>query len=232
MRKERIRDGILIIAIIVAVGMTATGTVMRSLDKADQKRQESTLKHQVTELALREQEQGNQLSELMDSSMIYKKQITTSVTSMQMSLDNAKEELDSLRKSVEELTTKVAELSKKAKPVTIASASRNGATGARLSGFEVTWYNTSGTTASGRTTRDGVTVSVDPKLIPLGTWLKLTFPDGTQLIRRADDTGGRVKGHVLDVYASASRKELLQRGRTHNVTVELLDGEPTSGKEE
>ena len=48
--------------------------------------------------------------------------------------------------------------------------------------------------------------------------------DGTILKRGAEDTGGAVKGRVLDIYASRSNAELLKRGRTKGVTVRILGG--------
>ena len=90
-----------------------------------------------------------------------------------------------------------------------------------LTGFEVTWYNDTGKTASGRYTQDGVTVSVDPSIIPLGTWIELEFPDGRILRRRADDTGSAVKGKVVDVYANQPTATLLQWGRVRGVTVRI-----------
>ncbi|MDQ0338930.1 3D (Asp-Asp-Asp) domain-containing protein/prefoldin subunit 5 [Caldalkalibacillus uzonensis] len=92
-----------------------------------------------------------------------------------------------------------------------------------LTGFEVTWYNTSGTTASGRPTQDGVTIAVDPNVIPLGTWVKLTFPDGTVQKRRADDTGAAVRGRKIDIYKDAPTNQLLSLGRVSGVKVEILD---------
>lgn len=91
-----------------------------------------------------------------------------------------------------------------------------------LKGFQVTWYNITGTTASGRPTEDGVSIAVDPNIIPLGTWVRLTFPDGTVMERRADDTGGHVRGKVIDIYKNASTERLLALGRAHNVKVEIL----------
>lgn len=90
------------------------------------------------------------------------------------------------------------------------------------SAFEATWYNVTGTTRSGRQTQDGVTVAVDPNVIPLGSLLRITFPDGRVYNREAQDTGGAVKGHIVDLYSSASTRELLRRGRTHGVKVEIL----------
>jgi 3D (Asp-Asp-Asp) domain-containing protein len=92
-----------------------------------------------------------------------------------------------------------------------------------LTGFEVTWYNLSGTTASGRPTQDGVTIAVDPNVIPLGTWVKIYFPDGTVLKRRADDVGGAVKGRKIDIYKNAPTEHLLSLGRKKGVKVEILD---------
>lgn len=88
--------------------------------------------------------------------------------------------------------------------------------------FEVTWYNDYGHTASGRFVKKGVTIAVDKRVIPLGTWVKLEFPNGETLIRRADDTGGAVKGHIIDIYDNASTGTLLKRGRTHGVKVSIL----------
>lgn len=88
--------------------------------------------------------------------------------------------------------------------------------------FQVTWYNVTGTTASGKYTQDGATVAVDPTVIPLGSILELTFPDGRVYRRVAHDTGSAVKGRIVDVYADEATSELKRRGRTHGVTVRLL----------
>lgn len=53
-------------------------------------------------------------------------------------------------------------------------------------------------TASGRPVGPS-SVSVDPRVIPLGTWLEL---EGLGR-RRADDTGRLVKGHHLDLWRSS-----------------------------
>ena len=93
-----------------------------------------------------------------------------------------------------------------------------------LENFDVTWYNDQGTTCTGVQTVAGRTVGVDPKIIPLGTWIEIHMPDGSILKRRAEDTGGAVKGRILDVYACRSDAELLKRGRTKGVTVVILGG--------
>ena len=101
-----------------------------------------------------------------------------------------------------------------------------GSTDRILTGFDVTWYNNTGithTTASGTRTTEGRTLGVDPKIIPLGTWVEILMPDGSVLKRRAEDTGA-AKGRILDVYADKSDSELLQRGRTKGVTIRILGG--------
>lgn len=98
-----------------------------------------------------------------------------------------------------------------------------------LTGFQLTWYNNqydhTDITATGTVTTPGRTASVDPEVIPLGTWFEILMPDGTVLKRRAEDTGGAVHGRILDVYADQPDSILKARGRTYNVTVRILKGE-------
>jgi len=56
-------------------------------------------------------------------------------------------------------------------------------------------------TASGRMPRAKHTIAVDPRLIRLGT--KVQIGD---IIYTAEDTGGSIKGHRIDVYYSSHRK--------------------------
>ncbi|HLO11514.1 MAG TPA: 3D domain-containing protein [Pseudoneobacillus sp.] len=93
----------------------------------------------------------------------------------------------------------------------------------RMDNFQVTWYNDNGITKSGKHTDDGITIAVDPRVIPLGTWVRIVFEDGTTMVRRADDTGRAVKGQIIDIYKDASEKTLRNLGRSHNVTVYILD---------
>lgn len=51
-------------------------------------------------------------------------------------------------------------------------------------------------TRSGTRATDGQTIAVDPKVIPLGTWV---YIDNIGL-RRAEDTGGAVRGKKIDIY--------------------------------
>jgi 3D (Asp-Asp-Asp) domain-containing protein len=61
--------------------------------------------------------------------------------------------------------------------------------------FEVTCHTGKGTTASGRPTSREV-VSVDPRVVPLGTWLVVD----TVGRRVAADTGTGMTGRRLDVW--------------------------------
>lgn len=82
-------------------------------------------------------------------------------------------------------------------------------------------------TASGRMPELGVTVGVDPKLIRLGSYLRIEIPDGNggytvyRAKARADDTGGAVKGHKIDVFVG-SHQEALNLGVIRNARVYLI----------
>jgi 3D (Asp-Asp-Asp) domain-containing protein len=69
-----------------------------------------------------------------------------------------------------------------------------------------------GITYTGTKATVGRTVAVDPAVIPLGSWL---YIEGFGW-RRAEDTGGKVKGNVIDIYVGegpGARQEALKLGR-------------------
>jgi 3D (Asp-Asp-Asp) domain-containing protein len=77
----------------------------------------------------------------------------------------------------------------------LAPTSTAGARGALLGSFEVSCHTGKGITASGRpSSRE--TVSVDPRVVPLGTRLVI---EGVGP-RVAADTGGSIRGRRLDIW--------------------------------
>ena len=76
-----------------------------------------------------------------------------------------------------------------------------------------TAYCLKGTTASGIKTRYGV-VAVDPRVIPLGTRLYIEAADGTWIYGTAvaADTGGAIKGNIIDLYVE-TYNEAISFGR-------------------
>jgi 3D (Asp-Asp-Asp) domain-containing protein len=69
-----------------------------------------------------------------------------------------------------------------------------------------------GITYTGTKATVGRTVAVDPAVIPLESWL---YIEGFGW-RRAEDTGGKVKGNVIDIYVGegpGARQEALKLGR-------------------
>lgn len=53
-------------------------------------------------------------------------------------------------------------------------------------------------TRMGTQIRPGV-IAVDPRVIPLGSQVMIKYPDGTKEYAVAEDTGGAIKGHHIDV---------------------------------
>lgn len=53
-------------------------------------------------------------------------------------------------------------------------------------------------THMGTQVRPGV-IAVDPRVIPLGSHVMIKYPDGTKEYAVAEDTGGAIKGHRIDV---------------------------------
>ena len=62
--------------------------------------------------------------------------------------------------------------------------------------YFVTGYLDRGTTATGTPARWGV-VAVDPRVIPLGAWVRVA---GYATVFRAEDTGGLIVGRRVDIW--------------------------------
>ena len=76
--------------------------------------------------------------------------------------------------------------------------------------FDATAYCLSGHTASGIGVRPGI-IAADPRVLPIGTVVHLRAGSYTG-IYTVMDTGGRIKGRIVDVYVP-TRKEAIQFGR-------------------
>jgi len=74
-----------------------------------------------------------------------------------------------------------------------------------------------GVTSSGTRVKEGRTIAVDPKVIPIGWWV---YIEGIGF-RRAEDKGSAVKGNKIDVYFD-SEKIANKFGRKKGITVYVL----------
>lgn len=68
-----------------------------------------------------------------------------------------------------------------------------------------------GITASGRMATPGVSVAVDPSVVPLGSDVLVDYGDGEIHYYRADDVGGSIKGNHIDL-CMESHEAALQAG--------------------
>ena len=77
--------------------------------------------------------------------------------------------------------------------------------------YELTYYNETGNrTYTGTVPMHLKTIAVDPNVIPLGSRVMI---EGYEGIFIAEDTGGAVKGNIVDVFYSGTNEELIQLGR-------------------
>lgn len=72
------------------------------------------------------------------------------------------------------------------------------------SSFEATAYALYGHTASGVYVRRGV-IAADPRVIPLGSIVQISTP-GYSGIYTVQDTGGKIKGKIVDLWMASSRE--------------------------
>ena len=76
---------------------------------------------------------------------------------------------------------------------------------------------TDGITASGVQATPGVTVAVDPDVIPLGSDVLVDYGDGEIHYYRADDVGGSVKGNHIDLCVNSHEEAMMLGRRTATV---------------
>lgn len=72
----------------------------------------------------------------------------------------------------------------------------------KLGKFKITFYGDDTITASGKTPKINHTIAVDPRVIKLGTKVYIEGM-GTYY---AEDTGGAIKGNILDVFVRTERE--------------------------
>ncbi len=86
--------------------------------------------------------------------------------------------------------------------------------------MECTAYAAGGTTATGRPAQWGV-VAVDPRVIPLGTKLYIETTDGKYIYGTAiaADTGGAIKGNIIDICVNSRAEAYAFGRRTVNVYI-------------
>jgi 3D (Asp-Asp-Asp) domain-containing protein len=75
-------------------------------------------------------------------------------------------------------------------------------------------------TYMGTQVRPGI-IAVDPRIIPLGSRVRIEFPDGHSTYAVAEDTGGAIKGNRIDI-AMWTVAEAYKFG-IQNVKVSVLD---------
>lgn len=90
-----------------------------------------------------------------------------------------------------------------------------------LGEFEVTAYSMAegsgcGLTKSGTVPQLNYTVAVDPEVIPLGSIIVI---DGVDYV--AEDTGGLVKGKVVDIYVESTEVALEYGRQVHEVYIKI-----------
>ena len=117
---------------------------------------------------------------------------------------------DALRSAVRSLVTAESSTTAKAEESTEASV-------APAVNYVATAYSLRGKTASGRMVGKGI-IAADPRVLPLGSRVKLEVPGyhGEYLVA---DTGGMIRGRRIDIWIPSSREAMRFGRRTVKLTV-------------
>jgi len=94
--------------------------------------------------------------------------------------------------------------------------------------FHATAYALRGRTRSGAYVRRGV-IAADPRVIPLGSVVQIKTP-GYSGVYTVHDTGGRIKGKVIDVWVESPREARIFGRRQVKLHVLRLGPKPSSDK--
>lgn len=106
-------------------------------------------------------------------------------------------------------------------PRTAAASSAGVLPVSRTMRLSATAYCLRGAMRTGVRTRDGM-AAADPRVIPLGSVLRVTHPDGGEVgIFVIMDTGGAIKGNKLDIYMQSCREA--RRWGRRPVVAEVVD---------
>jgi len=84
--------------------------------------------------------------------------------------------------------------------------------------------NSQAMTAEGKPPVPGLTIAADPKILPLGSRVRLTGAGPWSGEYRVGDVGGQIKGHKIDIFMR-SREEAIRFGK-REIEVVLLQSPP------
>jgi len=103
-----------------------------------------------------------------------------------------------------------------------------------LGNFEATAYAVGSWAVPGTVTADGTDISnsiygpdgnriiaTDPSVIPTGSVVRVTLPNGNSFVATARDVGGMIQGNTIDILVN-SPEEGLQFGRQSGLKVEII----------
>lgn len=188
------------------VTILATGSLVAALTIVANKHNNSL--EEIRQMEIRNKELQSKVSQIKIENK-YKKS----------KLEQLHEEKSSVLDENRELQDKLEKVKQERDRLKVSSRSKanNNATKVSSNGefktFEATAYNLRGKTASGTQVRQGV-IAVDPKVIPLGSKVEVKFPkpfeymDGIYI---AEDTGGVIKGAIIDVWMPNNTRQFGRR---------------------
>lgn len=83
-----------------------------------------------------------------------------------------------------------------------------------------------GTNLAGHTLESARAIAVDPNVIPLGSQVQVVFKDATMQqyngVYTACDTGGAIKGNIIDLFAGEGADDLAMQIGRRQATVKIL----------
>ncbi|MNW28235.1 Cell wall-binding protein YocH precursor [compost metagenome] len=212
---------------VLTLGLSGAGQAIYAREVADELKSTQDA-YQQTQASLQQaklvqQESQNQVQTLREQLLAEKEKSSIIQNDLQEEVKKLKEQMKANQREVS-VKPKSPQLLASKKP---SRTSLQAAKTIRMVGTAYTandaGMNGRGKTATGTHVKQGRTISVDPRVIPLGSKVYITsksFPEMNG-VYTAEDTGSAIKGNKIDVYYK-TRKDALRFGKRKDLVVRIL----------
>lgn len=226
-------------AVLISIALVATTPVTAlCITSKNQSKEIERLKTELSDKARKNEEILKRMEEIEKEKSALTIQKQEIEKKYQEQTDRSSKQIESLVKNIAALESSVKRLSDRAEEKKKIIATNPVAKSVSSSVFRATAYDLSyescgkwkghpqyGMTATGKRATYKRTIATDPKVIPMGSKVKITFPEKWSYLNGvfiAEDTGGAVRGNTIDVFLGDNAKKAVDSFGVQKIIVERM----------